>query len=154
MYVCMHIHVYDGKAELCLSVGFPDCYNMGVCHNLREINPTITGMSPDQNIELEHLKQWKTPQGFYFVTLPLCLGCLGMWWFRMWALTIFGFNPSPTSALGVKSPHLQLLRVNQLVVSNPTCSNNIIHTNDYYHICMYVCKHIYTHIYIYIYILL
>ena len=33
------------------------------------------------------------------------------------------FDPSPISALGVKSPHLQLLRVNQLLCSNPTSSN-------------------------------
>ena len=34
-------------------------------------------------------------------------------------------NPSPISALGVKSPHLQFVRVNQLLGSNPTSSNTI-----------------------------
>ena len=32
-------------------------------------------------------------------------------------------NPSPISALGVKSPHLKFLRVNQLSFSSPTSSN-------------------------------
>ena len=32
-------------------------------------------------------------------------------------------NPSPISALDVKSPHLQFLRVNQILRSNPTSSN-------------------------------
>ena len=32
-------------------------------------------------------------------------------------------NPSPISALGVKSPHLQLLRVNNLLCLHPTSSN-------------------------------
>ena len=36
--------------------------------------------------------------------------------------TIFK-TPPPKSAFGVKSPHLQLLRVNQLLLSNPTSSN-------------------------------
>ena len=31
-------------------------------------------------------------------------------------------TPSPISALGVESPHLQLLRVNKLLVSNPSSS--------------------------------
>ena len=43
--------------------------------------------------------------------------------FRMWGFKILVVNPSPTSALGVKSPHLQLLRVNQLLCSNLTSSN-------------------------------
>ena len=46
-----------------------------------------------------------------------------MWCFRMWDLKIKDLNPSPTSALGVKSPHLQLLRVNKQLCSNPTSSN-------------------------------
>ena len=41
----------------------------------------------------------------------------------MWCFKIRLFNPSPTSALGVKSLYLQLLRVNQLLCSNPTSSN-------------------------------
>ena len=51
------------------------------------------------------------------------VGCSGMWCVRMWGLKIIVLNPSPMSALGVKSPHLQLLRVNKLLSSNPTSSN-------------------------------
>ena len=38
-------------------------------------------------------------------------------------LKIMVSNPSAISALGVKSPHIQLLRVNRLLRSNPTSSN-------------------------------
>ena len=50
-------------------------------------------------------------------------GCSGMWCFRMWGLKIIVQNPSPISALGVKSPHLHLLRVDKLLLLNPTSSN-------------------------------
>ena len=51
------------------------------------------------------------------------LGCSGTWCFRMWGLNISVQNPSLISALGVKSPHLRLSRVNQLFCSNPTSSD-------------------------------
>ena len=43
--------------------------------------------------------------------------------FRMWCLKITVLKPSPVSALGLRSPHLQFSRVNQLICSNPTSSN-------------------------------
>ena len=36
------------------------------------------------------------------------LGCSGMWCFRMWGFKLLVLNPSPISALGVKSPHLSV----------------------------------------------
>ena len=51
------------------------------------------------------------------------IGCSGMWCFRMWCFKILILNPSPISALAVKSPHLQFLRVNKPLLSNPTSSN-------------------------------
>ena len=48
------------------------------------------------------------------VRKPTQVGCSGMWCFRMWGLKKLALNPSPMSAFGVKSPHLQLLRVNRL----------------------------------------
>ena len=46
-----------------------------------------------------------------------------MFRFRMWGFNILHSNPSPISALGVKSPHLELLRVNKLLCLNPTSSD-------------------------------
>ena len=51
------------------------------------------------------------------------VGCSGMWSFRMWGFKRLLKNPSPMSASGVKSPHPQFLRVNQLLFSNPTSSS-------------------------------
>ena len=47
------------------------------------------------------------------------IGCSGMWCFRMWCFKMLVLNPSPISALGVKSPHLQLLRVNKHTLFKP-----------------------------------
>ena len=44
------------------------------------------------------------------------LGCSGMWCLRTWGFKLLIGNPSAMSALGVKSPHLQFLRVNQLII--------------------------------------
>ena len=43
--------------------------------------------------------------------------------FRMRGLKMIVSNPPPISALGVKSPHLQLWRVKKLLCSKPTSSN-------------------------------
>ena len=53
------------------------------------------------------------------------LGCSGsgMWCFRMSDFNLLFSPPSPIYVLGVKSPHLQLLRVNKQLFSNPTSSN-------------------------------
>ena len=40
--------------------------------------------------------------------------CSGMWRFRVRGWRIVVSNPSTVSALGVKSPHLQFLRLNKL----------------------------------------
>ena len=48
--------------------------------------------------------------------------CSEIWSFRMWDFKILVKNPSPISALGVKSRCLQFVRVNQLLCSNPTSS--------------------------------
>ena len=55
-----------------------------------------------------------------------CFGCSGMWCFRMWGLNILVSNPSPISAIDVKSPHLQFLRVNTLSFLNPTSSHCLL----------------------------
>ena len=44
--------------------------------------------------------------------------------FRMRGFKVLVFNPSPISALDVKSPHLPFLRVNKLLFSNPTSLNS------------------------------
>ena len=51
------------------------------------------------------------------------VGCSGMWCFRMWGLKIVVLNPPPISTIDVKLPHLQLLTVDKLLLSNPTSSN-------------------------------
>ena len=51
------------------------------------------------------------------------VGRSGMWCFRVWGLKIIVLNPSPISALGVKSPQLQLLTVNKHPQTNTTSSN-------------------------------
>ena len=42
------------------------------------------------------------------------LGNYGM--FRIWGFKILCSNPSPVSAFGVQSPHLQFSRVNKLLI--------------------------------------
>ena len=51
------------------------------------------------------------------------LGYSGMCCFRTCGFKIRFPPPSPISASGVKSPRLQLMRVNQLSFSSPTSSN-------------------------------
>ena len=83
----------------------------------------------------------------------------GMWCFRMmWGLNVIVKNSSPISAVGVKSPHLQLLRVNQLLFSNPASSNTAslnsrtMLFDPLVRAYIYIYIYIYTYVYIYIYI--
>ena len=59
---------------------------------------------------------------------------------RMWGFRILVSNPSPISALGVKSPHLQFLRADQLYIYIYTCV--------YISLSLYIYIYIYTHTFV------
>ena len=52
-------------------------------------------------------------------TRKLRFGCSGIWCFRMWCFKKIVLNSSPISALEVKSPYLQFLRVNHTLFQTP-----------------------------------
>ena len=121
MYVCMYIYIY-----ICVYI-YIYMYTYIYIYILHHIILYIHTDYWGQNSPYKDSRTKTSDKSLFVLNITRTsyyFGCSGMCCFRMCGVSNCYFqNPLPISALGVKSPCLQFLRINKQLFRIPTSSN-------------------------------